>query len=298
MRFVPLEQRPMVMRQVLDFGMMVVPLDQPFIDFEELGLQPSFATWFQVTSLHVYMLHTRLRCYNPQTSRLYQQMLVDAFFEDIEMRIYYEYKIKSQRFIQKQMKEFYENFRGLTIAYDEGITKSDAVLAAAFWRNLYQSSPSAVDFEKLAKIVNYFWKNMKLLDMSGQTAFQTGEFGFLSPDRTPPGMEWQPHYEDLAEILKNINIREKQWVIDRRAELEAIGWDFKKPVKLYEGELPSPEDKAWDEERQMLGFQDFPAIPPPQDADELLAEDFERQSAIKQRQTVRTSKQAAKEGKL
>lgn len=214
-------------------------------------------------------------------------MLVDAFFEDIEMRIYYEYNIKSQRFIQKQMKEFYENFRSLTIAYDEGLTKSDAVLAAAFWRNLYQSSPSDVDFEKLVKIVNYFWKNMKLLDMSGQTAFLTGEFGFLSPDRTPPGMEWQPHYEDLAEMLKDINIRERQWQTDRKAEMEAIGWDFSKSVKLYEGELPSPEDKKWDEQRQMLGVEDFPKIPPPQDVDGLLAEEFEMQNADKERQKER-----------
>lgn len=244
----------------------------------ELGLQPSFASWFQVTALHVYMLHTRLRCYPEKTARMYQQMLTDAFFEDIEMRIYYEYNIKSQRYIQKQMKEFYENFRGLTFAYDEGITKNDAVLAAAFWRNLYQSSPTGVDFEKLAKILNYFWKNMKLLDLSGQSAFQTGEFGFLSPDRTPPGMEWQPHYEDLAEMLKNINMREETWREDRTADMKAIGWDFSKPIVPYEGELPSPADEEWDKERKVLGFADFPAIPPPQDADQVLAEEFEDSS--------------------
>jgi Ubiquinol-cytochrome C chaperone len=205
-------------------------------------------------------------------------MLTDLFFEDIEMRIYYEYNIKSQRYIQKQMKELYENFRGLTIAYDEGISKSDAVLAAAFWRNLYQSSPTTVDFEKLAKIVNYFWKNMKLLDLSGQIAFQTGEFGFLSPDRTPPGMEWQPQFADLAEMLRNINVREEQWAQDRSADLKAIGWDFEKPVTPFAGELPSVEDERWDQERKVLGFADFPAIPPPQDADEVLAEEFEEPS--------------------
>jgi hypothetical protein len=251
----------------------------------ELGLQPSFATWFQVTALHVYMLHTRLRCYPAQTTRIYQQMLVDAFFEDIEMRIYFEYNIKSQRFIQKQMKQLYENFRGLTVAYDEGILVNDAVLAAAFWRNLFQSTPNTVDFEKLAKIVNYFGKNMKLLDMSGQEAFQTGEFGFLSPDRTPPGMEWQPHFEDLAELIMNINIREQQWVEDRKANMEAIGWDYSKPVKAYEGELPTVEDKAWDKERRMLGYMDFPAIPPPQNAAEVLAEEFGESSSGSPNQT-------------
>jgi len=257
-------------------------LPRELSDFIELGLQPSFATWFQVTALHVYMLHTRLRCYPSRTTRIYQQMLTDAFFEDIEMRIYYEYNIKSQRFIQKQMREFYENFRGLTIAYDEGITKNDAVLAAAFWRNLYQSSPTSVDFEKLAKIVNYFWKNMKFLDMSGQNAFQTGEFGFLSPDRTPPGIEWQPHFEDLASMLKNVNIREMQWAIDREADLKAIGWDFEKPVSLYEEELPTVEDQAWDKERMMLGYSNFPAIPMAQDADEILAPEFEESKVAKE----------------
>jgi Ubiquinol-cytochrome C chaperone len=206
-------------------------------------------------------------------------MLTDSFFEDIEMRIYYEYNIKSHRYIQNQMKEFYENYRGLTIAYDEGITKDDAVLAAAFWRNLFQNTPTSVDFEKLAKVVNYFWKNMKLLDMSGQEAFQKGEFGFLSPDRTPAGMEWQPHFEDLAQMQHNINIREQQWATDKIADLEAVGWDFSKPLKRSESELPTVEDQAWDKERRMLGFQNFPAIPPPQDAEEVLAEEFEK-SAI------------------
>ena len=262
-------------------------------DILELGLQPSFATWFQITALHVYMIHTRLRCYPPETTRIYQQMLIDSFFEDIEMRIYYEFNIKSQRYIQNQMKEFNENFRGLTIAYDEGITKSDSVLAAAFWRNLFQNTPNSVDFEKLAKVVNYFWKNMKLLDMSGQEAFQKGEFGFLSPDRTPPGMEWQPHFEDLEAMIGNINIREQQWAIDRRAEMETIGWDFSKPVKRYEGELPTVEDQAWDKERKQLGFTKSPAIPPPQDADEILAEEFKEESTGHPHKSTRTVREEA-----
>ena len=247
----------------------------------ELGLQPSFTTWFQVTALHVYMLHTRLRCYKEQQARVYQQALMDTFFEDIEMRIYFEFDIKSQRFIQNLMKELHQDFTGLTIGYDEGLVKNDAVLAAAFWRNLFQHSPSTVDFEKLAKIVNYFWKNVKLLDLSGQEAFSAGEFGFLSPDRTPPGMEWQPHYEDLAEMIKNINLREKQWALDRRVEMEELGWDFSKPLKLTKSELPTIADEQWDKERQLLGYADFPAIPPPQDADQVLAEDLRMASEEK-----------------
>jgi len=214
-------------------------------------------------------------------------MLTDSFFEDIEMRIYHEFNIKSQRYIQKQLKELYQNFRGLTIAYDEGICKSDAVLAAAFWRNLFHYSPNSVDFENLAKVVNYFWKNMKLLDLTGQQALLTGEFGFLSPDRTPPGMEWQPHFEDLGQMLKNINMREEQWAVDRKADMEAIGWDFSKPMKTYAGELPTIEDETWDKERKSLGFEDFPAIPPPQDADQVLAEDLNQSQTSSSRQGVK-----------
>jgi hypothetical protein len=205
-----------------------------------------------------------------------QQVLIDSFFEDIELRIYYEYNIKSQRYIQRQMKEFYENFRGMMAAYDEGLTKDDAVLAAAFWRNIFQHSPTTVDFEKLAKVLNYFWKNMKLLDLSGQEAFQKGEFGFLSPDRTPAGMEWQPNYEDLGAMLQNIKIREMQWTIDRIEDMKAIGWDYSKPLDKSASELPTLEDVAWDKERAVLGFADFPAIPAPQDADQILAEEFAR----------------------
>lgn len=212
-----------------------------------------------------------------------QQVLVDSFFEDIELRIYYEYNIKSQRYIQRQMKEFYENFRGMMAAYDEGLTKDDAVLAAAFWRNIFQHSPTTVDFEKLAKVLNYFWKNMKLLDLSGQEAFQKGEFGFLSPDRTPAGMEWQPNYEDLGAMLQNIKIREMQWTIDKIEDMKAIGWDYSKPLDKSASELPTLEDVAWDKERAVLGFADFPAIPPPQDADQILAEEFARRRTEEER---------------
>ena len=78
-------------------------------------------------------------------------------------------------------------------------------------------------------------------------------------------------------MLKNINIREAQWTEDRKAELKAIGWDFSKPLKAYAGELPTQKDQAWDEARKKLGFTEKCVIPPPQDADQVLAEEFEEE---------------------
>ena len=91
-------------------------------------------------------------------------------------------------------------------------------------------------------------------------------------------------------MMRNIQIRERQWAEDRKADMEAMGWDFSKPVTPYAGELPTTEDQAWDKERLSLGFTSFPAIPPPQDAEEILAEEFVPRSSKGNSQEVSAGK--------
>lgn len=54
-------------------------------------------------------------------------------------------------------------WRGLLAAYDEGIAKNDAVLAAAVWRNVFKASED-VDIARLAQIVSYMRRTLAGLD--------------------------------------------------------------------------------------------------------------------------------------
>ncbi|KAI9595693.1 ubiquinol-cytochrome C chaperone-domain-containing protein [Syncephalis fuscata] len=95
------------------------------------GLPDNFNTWFSITQLHVWMLMVRLR---PEThGKAYAQELINRFFEDIEDRIR-AHGIDQNSIINKMVKERLDAFRGGVLAYDEGMCKSDAVLAAAIWR--------------------------------------------------------------------------------------------------------------------------------------------------------------------
>ena len=54
-------------------------------------------------------------------------------------------------------------WRGLIIAYDEGVYKSDAILASAVWRNLYKGDPD-VDPRCLAAVVGWMRSTLKSLE--------------------------------------------------------------------------------------------------------------------------------------
>ena len=40
---------------------------------------------------------------------------------------------------QRYLKDLFVQWRGVILAYDEGLVKGDAVLAAAVWRNLFKA---------------------------------------------------------------------------------------------------------------------------------------------------------------
>ncbi|KAK5141201.1 Serine carboxypeptidase 3, partial [Cryomyces antarcticus] len=52
----------------------------------------------------------------------------------------------------KYLKDLFIQWRGVLAAYDEGLIRGDAVMAAAVWRNVFKGDEN-VDAEKLALIV-------------------------------------------------------------------------------------------------------------------------------------------------
>ncbi|CAL3970962.1 unnamed protein product [Diplocarpon coronariae] len=129
----------------------------------EAGLKPTFSTWSQVTMLHMYLLSVRLRCFPAPSAQPWQQHLLDHFFYDAENRMTVSHNMHARGTRNKYLKDLFVQWRGLLAAYDEGLVRGDAVLAAAIWRNIYKASDD-VDIRTLAQIVSYMRRALKALD--------------------------------------------------------------------------------------------------------------------------------------
>jgi cytochrome b pre-mRNA-processing protein 3 len=98
------------------------------------GLPDNFQSWFAITQLHVWMLMVRLRM-EPDGRRITQEV-VNRFFEDAEEKVR-EAGVTSERLIERELRDKVSSFHGGVLAYDEGMCKSDVILAGALWRNMY-----------------------------------------------------------------------------------------------------------------------------------------------------------------
>ena len=81
----------------------------------------------------------------------------------------------------KYLKDLFIQWRGLLAAYDEGLAKGDAVLAAALWRNVFKADED-VDVKGLALVVSYMRRTLKGLDALPDDQLMTGGVGFGSPN--------------------------------------------------------------------------------------------------------------------
>lgn len=146
----------------------------------EVGLKPTFSVWSQVTMLHMYLLSARFRDFKDNDPQPWQQHLLDHFFYDAENRMTVNHNIHARGTRNKYLKDLFVQWRGLLAAYDEGISKGDAVLAAAVWRNVFKGVED-VDITKLALIVSYMRRLLKGLDSVSDQDLITKVVGFGSP---------------------------------------------------------------------------------------------------------------------
>ena len=78
----------------------------------------------------------------------------------------YSHGLDSRMARNNYLKDLFLQWRGILLAYDEGIVKGDAVLAAAIWRNLYNAKED-VDVVKLAEIVAFMRRSLRDLEAMG-----------------------------------------------------------------------------------------------------------------------------------
>lgn len=104
--------------------------------------------------LHLYLINARTRCFDREAHRNWQQQLVDHFFFECEKKMHLDHGITSSAIRQRYLKDIFVQWRGLLLAYDEGLIKGDAIMASAVWRNLFKGSPD-VDPRSLVAIVGW-----------------------------------------------------------------------------------------------------------------------------------------------
>jgi cytochrome b pre-mRNA-processing protein 3 len=129
----------------------------------DFGLPATFGTWSQVTMLHMWLLFARYRDLPPRPAREYQKLLVQHYFQDVEARMVSDHALTSRSIRHRYLKDLFVQWRGVIAAYDEGVLKGDAVLAAAIWRNVFAGKPDA-DPRHLAAVTSWTRRVFKDLD--------------------------------------------------------------------------------------------------------------------------------------
>lgn len=145
-----------------------------------LGLTPTFNTWAQITFLHMYLLTVRLRYFPEEFAGIWMQHLHDHFFYEAEHRMSIFHDITSRSIRNRYLKELYNQWRGVTGAYDEGLIRGDAVLAAAVWRNIFKADDN-VDWRQVAMVVSFMRRSLAGLDKAKDQTIVGAAIKFGSP---------------------------------------------------------------------------------------------------------------------
>jgi cytochrome b pre-mRNA-processing protein 3 len=129
--------------------------------------------------LHMYLLVVRFRCLDPAAQQAWQAQLVNHFFYQAEAKMEDVHDLSSRMIRQRYLKDLFVQWRGLILAYDEGIVKGDAVLASAVWRNLFKARED-VDVRALAAVVAWMRAGLRELgDMSDEMVELNAAAAFL-----------------------------------------------------------------------------------------------------------------------
>lgn len=90
------------------------------------------------------------------------------------------HRITVARVRTRYLKDLFEQWRGVIAAYDEGLVKGDAVLAAAVWRNVFRGAED-VDPVRLAMVVSYLRREVARVARLPEHVIASGHIGFGSP---------------------------------------------------------------------------------------------------------------------
>jgi len=127
----------------------------------------------------MWILQVRIRHLPRATSRQWIELLTNHFFWDAEKTLDFVHKLDATT-RKKMLSNFFEIWRGTILAYDEGLVKGDAVMAAAVWRQLFGTSAD-VDPVKIALVVAYMRKELARVGNLSDRTLAQGYVGFGQP---------------------------------------------------------------------------------------------------------------------
>lgn len=113
--------------------------------------------------LHLYLVIVRLRCLEKDAWQAWQNQLVNHFFQHAEDTMTLNHGMTSRMVRSTHLNSLFQTWRGVILAYDEGLVKGDAVMAAAVWRNVFRSKED-VDVRHVAAIVSWMRLTLRNLD--------------------------------------------------------------------------------------------------------------------------------------
>lgn len=124
-------------------------------------LPDNFDSRFNLLVLHMWMFLVRMRSV-PAGGQKMSQIVYDMWLEDMED------KLGEQDFnfldVSKFSKEFQRTFYGSGFAYDQSLKGSDAVLAGALCRNVFNIEGSEPDAVTVARTAGYVRQQLHLLE--------------------------------------------------------------------------------------------------------------------------------------
>ncbi|CAK1598821.1 unnamed protein product [Parnassius mnemosyne] len=141
--------------------------------FEKLQLPDTFASWFTVTELHVWLLLVRYMAedvtsistdkkkYIKGDGHFVRNCIIEALWADVANRI----KLlegANPVIARKQVSELSEQFQAALVAYDEGLSE-DRIMASAVWRRFYALSDE-VKAENIESVVHFIRHQVSELD--------------------------------------------------------------------------------------------------------------------------------------
>lgn len=186
--------------------------------YDTLMMPRTFAAWFQVTTLHVWLLFTRMRAMPADIGDKYKQKLTDALFKDIELRLSEEMNVMSGQIRDNYMKDFHSQMMGMVFSLDEALARnSDDVLAGALWRNIFNGDKN-IDMVKLEAVVRYVRMQLYVLDSIPDRPFGFGDFKFMSPNESVELLS----AEDKSKVLEQLKEKYSQLILPSQKSVLSI----------------------------------------------------------------------------
>ncbi|KAJ3404516.1 hypothetical protein CcCBS67573_g04671 [Chytriomyces confervae] len=128
---------------------------------EKFKLADNLQSWFHVTVLHIWMYSSQLKTQGPDGKEMCQEVFATLLL-DIEIRLT-QAGVRTN--LDRITSELISIYYGQILAYDEGLSLgSDAVLASALWRNIFDANNEEVTAQDLVKLVEYVRIQLQHLD--------------------------------------------------------------------------------------------------------------------------------------